>query len=259
MRVGVRRLRSALSLFSDVLREDALRSELRWLGGELGETRDWDVFAEEMIEPLQRRFSSDPGLKRLRDEVRARQAETHTTLRRALDDPRATRLALQLGAWITGRGWRDQPLSARSARLFAPAREIGAELLQRRARKARRLGRDIAHRTLGERHALRIQVKKLRYATEFLGGLYSNKGGARRYLRRLNRLQGSLGELNDSATAQRLLGELLQRLGPEVDGDLHRAAGFVEGWIARSARDRERDLPKRWKAFARREAFWTVR
>jgi inorganic triphosphatase YgiF len=259
MRVGVRRLRSALSLFSKLLPEDALRTELRWLGAELGGARDWDVFAEETIEPLQRRFSADPGLKRLRDEVRARLAESHTALRRALDDPRATRLALKLGAWVTGRGWREQPLSADSARLFAPARQVGAELLQRRARRVRRRGRDIAHRTLEERHALRIQVKKLRYAVEFLGGLYPDKDRARRYRRRLSALQESLGELNDGVTAERLLSEVLQRLGPEVDSDLHRAVGFVAGVTARSAQDRDRDLPKCWKAFARLEPFWAAK
>ena len=44
MRVGLRRLRSALDLFNDVIRPGSrLRREIEWLGNELGPARDWDA------------------------------------------------------------------------------------------------------------------------------------------------------------------------------------------------------------------------
>jgi hypothetical protein len=42
---------------------------------------------------------------------------------------------LELGAWLHGRGWRNQPVSEASARLFAPARGFASELLTRRERR----------------------------------------------------------------------------------------------------------------------------
>ena len=48
MRVGMRRLRSALRLFAPWIPfPAALQQELSWLGGELGAARDADVLADE--------------------------------------------------------------------------------------------------------------------------------------------------------------------------------------------------------------------
>ena len=46
MRVGLRRLDSALGVFKDVVQlPDAIRQDLDWLAHELGNARDWDVLA----------------------------------------------------------------------------------------------------------------------------------------------------------------------------------------------------------------------
>ena len=50
------------------------------------------------------------------------------------------------------------------------------------------------------RHKLRIQVKKLRYASKFFAGAFPGKKAGRRrrnFLVSLERLQDALGELND--------------------------------------------------------------
>ena len=49
MRVGVRRLRAAIWVFSDLLRSqqtETIRQDLKWLAGKLGPVRDFDVFPE---------------------------------------------------------------------------------------------------------------------------------------------------------------------------------------------------------------------
>ncbi|MGH8010236.1 MAG: CYTH domain-containing protein, partial [Candidatus Binatia bacterium] len=49
-RVAVRRLRSAFSVFADIVAKEKttpLREELRWLAGELDSARNWDVFTRE--------------------------------------------------------------------------------------------------------------------------------------------------------------------------------------------------------------------
>jgi triphosphatase len=68
MRVGIRRLRSALALVravSPAAPLEHLRGELRWLAGELGGARDLDVFCDETLGPVVRSRPEDPTLKRL--------------------------------------------------------------------------------------------------------------------------------------------------------------------------------------------------
>ncbi|RIL02347.1 MAG: hypothetical protein DCC71_16490, partial [Proteobacteria bacterium] len=75
LRVGVRRLRSALSFFSDVLPERQrrdLRAALGALARELGPARDLDVFWLEWLAPALAARPDDAGLQRLADAVRVR-------------------------------------------------------------------------------------------------------------------------------------------------------------------------------------------
>jgi hypothetical protein len=51
---------------------------------------------------------------------------------------------------------------------------------------------------------------------------------------------------------------LLDRLGGEAGDEHARAAGFVVGWASSRTEEALRDLPRRWKRFARLEPFWTA-
>jgi len=62
MRVGLRRLRAAISLFGDIVTgrdTEVLKDELKWLTEELGPARDLDVLAKEAIAPLRQSKSGD--------------------------------------------------------------------------------------------------------------------------------------------------------------------------------------------------------
>ncbi len=259
LRVGARRLRSGLALFREILPEglvNDLREELRWLGGELGDARDLDVFLDELLDPLRAGRPDDAALKRLRDEAVAARADAYARLRQALASERHARLVLKLGACRESRAWRDQPLSPHSARMFLPARDLGRELLARRHRKVRRQGRALASKSTAELHALRIQMKKLRYAVEFHRDLFPARS-VRQFLRGAEGLQDVLGHLNDVSTAETVLDRLLVRMGDEVTGDHHRAAGFVLGWSEHVLRDKMVRLVRRWRRFKKTEPFWS--
>jgi inorganic triphosphatase YgiF len=261
MRVGVRRLRSGLSLFSSLLPPEQvapLREELRWLAGELGAARDLDVLLEETIDPLFRRFFEDPAFKRLRDETRELRATSYSRVRRAIDSPRYPRLLLCLGRWLAARAWRAEPPLAEGARLLAPARDETGPLLEKRHQKVCALGCRAAELSLDEKHRLRLQLKKLRYAAEFLRCVHTfEPAEADGYIKRLTELQDVLGRLNDVATADRLLGEILAGMGPDTGPEHLRVAGFVTGWTAHRAERGEQALVRRWTAFAGVEPFWT--
>jgi inorganic triphosphatase YgiF len=260
MRVGVRRLRSALRLFRPVLPAAALRPlerELRWFGRELGAVRDLDVFVVERLDPLVAQRPGDKGLELLREVAEARRRAHQEQLRRSIESPRYTRLVLELGRWLARRAWRQQPLDEASARLFAPARALAAELLERRHRKVRRLGARIEELRLADLHRLRIQLKRLRYASELVGGLYPGRR-LDRYLGRLPDLQDRLGRLADLATAQGLLAELIEGVAPEARSACARAAGFVEGWASADAARATRRVARAWQEFARARPFWSA-
>jgi inorganic triphosphatase YgiF len=258
VRVGARRLRSALAFFRSVLPERQrawLRDELRWLTSALGPARDLDVFTTELLDPLVSLPEADPGLVRLRAAAQAAREEAQRCAVAALESPRWTRLVLETSAWVAHRAWREQPLDEHSARLFLPAPLFVAPLLERRHKRVRRLGNQLAEASVEERHQLRIQLKKLRYAAEFTACLHPGKR-AERYARRLARLQDALGHLNDVANAERQLASALARLGETPSLDDGRAAGFAAGWAAHSAHVELARLPKRWERVESAGRFW---
>ena len=258
LRIGLRRARAALALFRELLPAEQTRpfkSELRWYAGELGPARDLDVFLAEILDPLAARFPDDASLKRLRDAARELRDGSYARARAAIDSPRASALGLALGGWLVARGWRAGADAETLAAWDAPAAERGAALLERRLKKARRLGRGLARRTPEERHRLRIALKKLRYAGEFLGSLYGD-AAAERMLRRLAELQDTLGALNDVAMAERLLVAIGDQLGREWAAEHERGAGFVTGWISHQAQRRLARLAKQWNGLRKTRPFW---
>src|SRR5215510_12664662 len=68
MRVGLRRLRAAMSLFADILQDPqtaALKEELKWLTGELGPARELEVLVTRVVAPVKRRHSRLQGISSL--------------------------------------------------------------------------------------------------------------------------------------------------------------------------------------------------
>jgi inorganic triphosphatase YgiF len=258
MRVGARRTRSVLSLFKRLLPPgplEELRTELGWLGTHLGPARDLDVFVDELLAPVIAANPHDTALRRLRAVAEEARREAQDDARSAVDAPRATAAQLALGAFIARRGWRDQPLSPKSALLFARARSAARRLLTRRHRRLQRSAASVVVTEHATVHALRIEVKKLRYAVEFLGSLYDGSA-RRRFEKRLGRLQTILGRFNDADVARRLLGELVKRLGDEAKPELHMAAGLVAGWASREAETQLARLDREWREFDSVAPFW---
>ncbi len=68
------------------------------------------------------------------------------------------------------------------------------------------------------RHKLRIAVKKVRYAAEFFESLFGRRGGYRKCLKALERLQEVLGRLNDIQTQRRAIAGAAQTAGAKFGG-----------------------------------------
>lgn len=260
MRVAVRRLRSCLALFEDLLPPQQtayLGGELRWLIGELGPARDWDVFLSETLSKVLDAGVRDPALRALKAAAEVKCDEAYQRAQAALQSHRYLGLVMLMGAWAEGRRWHDpaMPPAARPDGLRQPAETVAHSLLDQRYAAVRQAGRRFASLSSEGRHKLRIQIKKLRYATEFFGSLYP-PDRLNEFLADLKRLQDQLGTANDIDVARRLVKEIIRPLKGKERARLSYAAGLVVGWHSHVAGDREKQLRLAWHRFIRRPPYW---
>ncbi|WP_343732195.1 CHAD domain-containing protein [Duganella sp.] len=210
MRVGVRRLRSALKLFSSVAPcPPALQEDIDWLGTQLGAARDWDVL---LTSTLSRIDAPQMELQALALEAaHARRREAA----QAILSPRYTHLMLTLGSWML----QAAPLLNGSAARFS--RQSMQHLHKSLIKRANRMSEEDATSA----HRTRIAAKRARYALEFFHSLYRAKG-THTYLKTLAAVQEELGQHNDVVVAERLLQELaLQH--PQSAGAIQFARGYL--------------------------------
>ncbi|XSC47035.1 CHAD domain-containing protein [Bradyrhizobium sp. RDT10] len=254
MRVGLRRLRTICALFRRDIPSpafQAINSEARWLMQQLGPARDWDVFAEGIITRLVT-AAPDVDLVGLRDAVERQRKSSYGALQTVLADVRCSRFLLSLGHLVERRGWRNEIDGKALAILSQPIQAIADKIVARLHRKALRRGAHFRQLNVDAQHDLRIDLKKLRYAAEFFRPLYATHGAARRYARRLARLQTSLGRARDIASSRILLDAIRQDNQPALD----LAIGAVAGWQARDQIAVAKTLRKRWRRFKAAPAFW---
>jgi len=254
-RVALRRLRSAFSVFDRALPRAAfevLLEELRWLGSYLGPARDWDVFATQSLPTLSTAFPRERGLHWLMETTAARRADADRGAREAVASVRYTTLLLDVVAALYRQPWTAFGDEAAANERARPLPEFAAAILTRHHRKVIKSGREHAELDTAALHAWRIQVKKLRYAADFLSSLYEQKA-TRAYDAALAGLQGLLGSLNDAATVERLCEGL--RHDPQ-DASESEILGVARGWSSATARAYIERVPDAWKRFRQCEPFW---
>ncbi|OBV39195.1 CYTH and CHAD domain-containing protein [Janthinobacterium psychrotolerans] len=246
MRVGLRRLRSAFSLFKPLLAlPEDLQADLDWLAGTLGAARDWDVLVNDTLAPCQGDVDASmlaPLIEAARGQARA----AHAQAAEALADVRYTRLLLQLQRWLLTCGWREGATPRQRRALEQPLPRFARQALRQRQRRLRKRGKLLLTGTPEQRHAIRIAAKKARYAAEFFASLFSD-GKVRAYVKPLSGLQDVLGGLNDLQVADGLLRQLADR-----QAALQEPASFVRGYLAARAQERLGDaqgMRRAWRRF----------
>ena len=257
MRVALRRLRSALSTVRSMLPIEQyrwLQEELKWLAGNLGPARDWDVFMADLLAPVQSALPEDTHLRQLASVAKQRRRAAYDLAKEAIESRRYTVSMLKLARWFESRGWREQRASEYSAPLFAPIVEVAPPLIERRWRQARSRSTRFAKLSQDERHRARIAVKKLRYMTEFLEGLFE-ADEVDPLMERLKRLQEELGYLNDVRTAQRLIKQIARPVD-DHSSEVGQSAGMVIGWHIRGLTYSEADLRRNVRRFRKAKPFW---
>ena len=251
LRVGLRRARSATTLFKTVLIEENsswISSEAKWSLSLLGPARDWDVFLTELLHPIRSGMPEDPHLQVLEVLAAGARARAYDAVRAGLSSDRYQKFCEDFEHCLN-----TQSLTVSNGKGAEPLSRLAKGLLSKRHKRAMALGKNFESLSPDERHRLRIALKKLRYAVEFFSSLYGAKKTSR-YTQALKCMQDDLGHLNDVSVASRLLAELPSH--PKSRKALHISSGLVRGWYAGRMGHFETTVLENWRRLRKTEPFW---
>jgi len=231
LRVAIRRIRAVLRSTRELFDPEwvtSLRTELKWLGGELADARDLDVLllylgdgdAEAM--PIVKGLQTDRRRARARVTKALESARYEVlleTLRRGIDAPpvRAIDMALE---------------------------RVAAREFQRLRRTVESLGRKPSPESL---HRARIQAKRARYAAELAEPVAGKR--ARRFVRAAKSFQDAVGAHQDSVVAEERIRAVTAR--SKAPAAAFAAGRLVEREQARRERAR-RSVKPAWKRLRQR-------
>ncbi|MDH6580474.1 CHAD domain-containing protein [Kitasatospora sp. MAP5-34] len=243
MRVTTRRLRSTLKAYRrlfDHRRSEHLAGELRWLGHLLGAARDHEVLGDLLITQLD---GVPPQARQgaLRGQLTAWSAREY---RRAwqqavteLDGPRYYALLDDLEFFID-----DPPRSARADR--NARKQLSKTLRHEQTRTVRRLDAALGLARGPDQdaalHSARKAAKRARYAAESARPVAGKS--AKRFAKRMKRLQQDLGTHQDSVVGRRTLLALASSPPTDTPGHLF-AYGVLYAHQQRTAEVALEELP----------------
>jgi triphosphatase len=249
LRIGLRRLRSALQALRPFVTSPSLKSfehRARELTRGVGVLRDADVLISAIAAPVEAKASDKSGFAELNEALLRHRRATREEVRAALRGPAWTRLQLYLALWPRTLQENDK--------LARPIAKLARKGLRQAWRKCAKLGAAIDDLSGEERHEMRKALKKLRYQTEFFAPLFAEKK-TEAFARQLKALQDVFGYVNDVRMAQRLIE--IQRHHGESSITAARAAGYILGQHEAEARHVWRQAAPAWRGLERASRFWT--
>lgn len=228
MRVGLRRLRTVIAIFDDMVADkqrDSLKRELKWVAGALRQARDLDV----LIGDIDTHYDNDRAasdLMELQSVLARRREAIYRETNQVIVSRRFRTLLLDVAGWIDTGDWLTMPNKTMRKLRDRQARRFAAKELSRRRKKILRAGRRLDKLGAVKRHKLRIDGKKLRYAAEFFADLFPAKSHA-------NRLNGMIHSLKDFQDALGTLNDIESRR--EFTREISRSAADGSGPTGRKA------------------------
>jgi inorganic triphosphatase YgiF len=250
LRVGLRRLRSALRLFGgwsgDVGAAQALEQALREPFNRLGATRDQDALAAWLLPALAAAGGPPlPALPAAAEDPASVLHEPAFTLAvlQALLMATTSAMGTAAAASATSGGAADAgPAEEPPPRL----REAARRALQRSWRKAMAGAETFAAAEVEAQHRTRKQLKRFRYGAEFVIDLFPGKATART-LSALRKALDALGAYNDALVAE-------ERFAARVEADPR--AWFALGWLASQRQRLLKDAARSLHRLDRTPRFW---
>lgn len=247
--IALHRLRVLLQMAEQVCADEqlaAFKKEVAALCIALGRIRDWDVFIAQTMQPLCACMPQDSGLQALLAASDEKRDACYSALRNDAPARELQRLLLRFAIWMHGIYWQ------KFAEAGLRARDFASTYLTDLASKFNQAGEQQDTFDAAKLHAMRIQAKKLRYCAEFFASLYG-KHKSEQYLTALSAVQEMLGQINDDAVANRLLGELAAVQG--LSG-LQEAIALGRGWLARDLSQQLRVFQDSVLDFQKLQRYW---
>ena len=268
MRVALRRLRAAISLFADMLLDsqtEEMKIQFKWITQELSRARELHVFISRVVEPIAHGKPNGRGVAVLAKDLQQRREEAFARACMAVESTRFRSLVLDAACWVEAGDWTRNPNDLTRMLREQPIVGAAADELRRRWKKLLKAGAQLGELDPERRHKIRLQTKKLRYASEFLAGAFPGKKAERRrrrFVAGLEELQDALGELNDitvhAALTERIV-DAQDARDKQREGRASKAfaagrlSGHEEARIASVLKDAERA----YRGFSKAKPFWS--
>jgi inorganic triphosphatase YgiF len=248
LRIGLRRLRSALAAFRPLIDTPATRElnrHARDLARVVGDLRDADVLIVNIFGSVAGAMKGHGGLQPLKDALKAHRLQMRDAARVALRETHWPTLQLYLALWphtIEEVDSLDQPVAT-----------FAHHALNNAWKKVAKRGQHVGELEDEERHKMRKALKQLRYSLEFFGSLY-NPADVKPFVGQLKKLQDLIGYVNDVATAGQL--ERISEAHCRQSLACQRAAGYIIGWHAAEAAHCWTRAENSWNELEETRRFW---
>jgi inorganic triphosphatase YgiF len=247
LRVGLRRLRTALRVFGPLLGNaaESLETHCKALARVVGQLRDADVLLQDICAPLAGAAHAEQGMHALHDVLSAHRTQKRNEVRKVLNGREWNALQIQLALWPKALD-RNRLLNGRVSD-WAP------QALDRAWKKVVKKGKNIAVLDTKQRHELRKALKNIRYSVEYFGQHYAARE-VKQFTKKLKALQDEFGYLNDAATAAQVV--LIAGARAKNNAACREAAGYVLGWHTARAETRWERAQTEWKKLRQEAKFW---
>ncbi len=251
MRVGLRRMRSALSVFRSAIPRKLARplaKEMRWAARTLDGARDLDVYIAENFPGKGSKYQ-----QKMQSIAREHREEAYSRVKGIVQCKRYLTFNRAIVNWLDTKAWRGQLSEEERKVLRRKITPFACRVLEEHHRDVLEAGKEIDKMESEALHRLRIECKKLRYATEFFAPLYDDR--MKVFTRHLKALQDLLGTLHDTAVLPGLQKGLLK---DSRSSKLKRFAGKLEDKREKESEVIKKNLMGRWQAFSEAEHPWAT-
>jgi len=251
MRVAIRRLRSTFIIFKSLLSKqqqliDFFEHELKWLLHLLNPARDWYVFVNEVLPPIVSNCSDIKSIVAIQKLGQKQLSKYTQHVQVHLQSKRYLEFILKLNLWIYNLRHDIKLESNLSIGSFSKS-----YLLDQHSTITKNKDR-LGKLKPAALHALRIQIKKQRYAAEFFHSLYAKQACFKDYLQLLTILQSTLGSINDNYMIDEQLESILSS---QKQKKLAQTIGIIQGWKAHATSQIKVGLKNNWKEFCDSSPF----
>jgi CHAD domain-containing protein len=244
MRIGTRRLRAILHIFADIMDAEwasELEAELRWLGHLLGGVRDLDVLRARFRETARDKEGASKvrnALESIDRTLAVRHRDAKAALAEGLQSERYNMLIERLHS-----GQLAPPVTLEAS---GSVLEVLLPRLNRAWKKLSRAAEKLKQTDdAPEFHRVRKMAKRIRYAAELMSTDFAPKEQDRvlRFIKRMKKLQDTLGELQDAEIAGKTV-TLLLKSELKFRDELH----ILIRSQKRLEEKARRKFPKSWQA-----------